>query len=253
MADTYTNYWLHNVNHTMANRSYSLTAAPKTYGYTENYWGLTASDDPNGYMAHQPGNDNGTVAPTAALSSFPYTPYYAMQVLRNFYGSLKGQVVGEYGLLDAYNKSQNWVAKDQLAIDHGPIIIMIENYRSGLLWSLFTNLPEIQHGLAKANIQEADYETGFPLAVPDIQKGWVDLLKHPDLNSYIIDVATGDGGYYTLLLEKEDGTVAKTIWDNQPQLNGLHQVELGGEMLPGQYTLQLTDQSGSKEVIVYLH
>lgn len=253
MADTYTNYWLHNVNHTMANRSYSLNVAPKAYGYTENYWGLTASDDPNGYMAHQPGNDNGTVAPTAALSSFPYTPYYSMQVLRNFYGSLKGQLVGEYGLLDAYNKSQSWVAKDQLAIDQGPIVVMIENYRSGLLWGLFTDLPEIQQGLAKADIQEPDYETGFPLAVPDIQKGWVDLLKHPDLNSYLVDVATSEGGNYTLLLKEEDGTVAKTIWNNQSQPNGLHRVELGGEFVPGNYTLQLTNQSNSKEVTLYLH
>lgn len=253
MADTYTNYWLQNVNHTMANRSYSLNAAPKAYGYTENYWGLTASDDPNGYMAHQPGNDNGTVAPTAALSSFPYTPYYAMQALRNFYGSLKGQLVGEYGLLDAYNKSQSWVAKDQLAIDQGPIVVMIENYRSGLLWGLFTDLPEIQQGLAKADIQKADYETGFPLAVPDIQKGWVDLLKHPDLNSYLVDVATSEGGNYTLLLKGDDGTFSKTIWNNQAQVNGLHQVELGGEMLPGKYTVQLANQTVSKEMTVYLH
>ncbi|WP_347158663.1 glucoamylase family protein [Pontibacter chitinilyticus] len=253
MEDTYANYWLQNVDHTMANRSYCLNNAPEIYGYAENYWGLTASDDPKGYSAHAPGNDNGTVAPTAALSSFPYTPYYSMQVLRNFYGSLQSILIGPYGLQDAHNKAQNWVAKDQLAIDQGPIVAMIENYRSRLLWRLFTDQPEIQAGLAKMDIHPPDYANGFPLAVPDIQKGQVDLLKHPDLNAYTLDVATKGESSYTLYLQREDGSTAEAIWDKQVQPDGLQQVIFGKEASTGKYSLHLVSPTSSKEVTVYLH
>ncbi len=253
LEDGYTNYWRHNQNHTMINRSYSLKFAPAGYGYTESFWGLTASDDPDGYLAHSPTNDNGTVAPTAALSSFPYTPYYSMQVLRNFYKGLSSKMVGQYGLKDAHNKARNWTATDHLAIDQGPIVVMIENYRSGLLWSLFTDLPEIQAGLAKIGIRKPVYETGFPLVVPDAYTSQVDLLKHPDKENYLIDVATKEAGVYTLKLLKEDGSEAKTIWNAENKPAGLEQVALGAELKPGKYKLVLSAAAASKEINLHLH
>ncbi|WP_242918594.1 glucoamylase family protein [Pontibacter liquoris] len=253
LEDSYTSYWLQNINHTMANRSYCLYFAPKAYGYSDNYWGLTASDDPDGYRAHAPGNDNGTISPTAALSSFPYTPYYSMQALRYFYGSLKNQLAGTYGLKNAHNKARNWVATDHLAIDQGPIVVMIENYRSGLLWGLFTELPEIYAGLVKAGMHQPTYATGFPLAVPDMQKGWTDLLRHPDRDAYQVAVATSEGGSYTLELIKVDGALAEIIWDKQVQPNGLQQVEFGKEVIPGKYKLVLSTAAVAKELVVYLH
>ena len=253
MEDNYTNYWQQNLNHTMVNRSYSLNFAPQSYGYNENYWGLTASDDPDGYAAHSPTNDNGTVAPTAALGSFPYTPYYSMQVLRNFYGSLRSSIVGEFGLRDAHNKPRSWTAPGYLAIDQGPIVVMLENYRSGLLWSLFTGMPEIQAGLAKAGIHTPTYETGFPLVVPDFRTGQVDLLKHPDEENYFIHVATKEADTYTLKLLKEDGTEVKTIWNNESKAPGLEQVELGQELEPGKYKQALSAAGTTKELILNLH
>ncbi|WP_345160758.1 glucoamylase family protein [Pontibacter saemangeumensis] len=253
MEDDYTNYWLQNLNHTMANRSFCLLSAPKEYRYSEGFWGLTASDDPEGYMAHHPGNDNGTVAPTAALGSFPYTPYYSMQALRHFYDALGPQLIGAYGLKDAHNKARSWTASDHLAIDQGPIVAMIENYRSGLLWSLFTDLPEIQAGLVKANINKPVYETGFPLAVADVQKGWVDLLKHPDTGAYQMEVATKEAGIYTLSLLSKDGSDALTIWSGGSPARGLQTVTFGAEGLPGAYTLKLTNAGTSKQLDVYLH
>ncbi|MCX2741015.1 glucoamylase family protein [Pontibacter anaerobius] len=257
LEDSYTNYWQQNLNHTMANRSYSLNMAPKNYGYTESFWGLTASDDPDGYAAHAPTNDNGTVAPTAALGSFPYTPYYSMQVLRNMYKGLSSRMVGEYGLNDAHNKARNWTASDHLAIDQGPIVAMIENYRSGLLWSLFTDLPEVQAGLAKLGFREPVYETGFPLVTPDVMTGQVDLLRHPDHDNYLIDVATKEADTYTLKLLKEDGTEVKTIWSNESKATGLEQVALGQELEPGKYKLALSAAAGgwgaAYEIILYLH
>ncbi|RIJ34473.1 glucoamylase family protein [Pontibacter oryzae] len=253
MEDTYTNYWQHNQNHTMINRAYSLGFAPQGYGYSESFWGLTASDDPDGYAAHSPTNDNGTVAPTAALGSFPYTPYYSMQVLRNLYKGLSSKLVGEYGLKDAHNKARNWTASGHLAIDQGPIVVMIENYRSGLLWSLFTNLPEIQNGLAKAGIQKPVYETGFPLVMADVRTGQVDLLKHPDQENYLVGVATKTAGIYTLKLLREDGSEAKTIWNAVSRGQGLEQIALGKDLEPGKYKLVLTGAAASQEQTLYLH
>ncbi len=151
LKDNYADYWEQNVNHTLINRAYCIDNPKHYQGYGENCWGLTASDDYNGYDAHSPTNDDGVITPTAALSSFPYTPAYSMQVLRHLYEDLGNKIWGEYGFKDAFSISHNWVADSYLAIDEGPIVVMIENYRSGLLWKLFMSCPEIQAGLKKLN------------------------------------------------------------------------------------------------------
>ncbi len=250
MQDQYANYWFQNVAHTLINRSYCLYTAPKANGYYTSLWGLTASDDPDGYRAHQPAADNGTVSPTAALSSFPYTPYYSMQALRNYYGPLAAQLVGDYGPRDAYNPSRGWVGKDYLAIDQGPIIAMIENYRSGLLWQLGAKVPELQAGLRQAGIAAPAYATGFALAVPEVKAGRYDLLKHPDLNAYPLDVALAAAGTYTLTLEAADGTVAETPWANQPQATGLYTVSLGAHAPTGNYTVRLVGPAGQAPIML---
>ena len=98
-------------------------------------------------MAHCPEVDLGVIQPTAALSSFPYTPKFSMEALRHFYYDLGDKIWGKYGFVDGFSESKNWYAKTYLAIDEGPIIVMIENYRSGLIWKLFMGIPEIQNGL----------------------------------------------------------------------------------------------------------
>jgi hypothetical protein len=118
-------------------------------GYGPESWGLTASDNHLGYAAHSPTSDLGVLTPTAALSSFPYTPEYSMQVLRNFYYNFNDTLWGPYGFYDAFNPTENWYATNYLAIDQGPIIVMIENYRTGLLWDLFMSCPEVKTGLSK--------------------------------------------------------------------------------------------------------
>ena len=149
LKDQYANYWEQNQNHSLINYSYCVSNPKHFKGYGKDCWGLTASDDPNGYSAHSPTNDDGTISATAALSSFPYTPEYSMKALRHFYFDLGDKIWGKYGFKDAFNESKNWVADSYLAIDEGPIVAMIENYRSGLFWKLFMNIPEIQNGLHK--------------------------------------------------------------------------------------------------------
>jgi hypothetical protein len=149
LKDRYADYWEQNRNHTLINYQYCVDNPKEFKGYAENNWGLTASDTYNGYDAHSPTNDNGTITPTAALSAFPYTPDHSVKALKHFYNNLGDKIWSEYGFVDAFNETKNWYADSHLAIDQGPIIVMIENYRSGLLWKLFMSCPEIQSGLKK--------------------------------------------------------------------------------------------------------
>lgn len=149
LKDRYADYWQHNVSHTLLNRQHCVDN-PKNYkGYGEQCWGLTASYSINFYAAHGPDNDLGVISPTAALSSFPYTPKESMQALNYFYHDLGDKIFGDYGYYDAFSEHENWYPQKYLAIDQGPIVVMIENYRSGLLWDLFMSCPEIQYGLDK--------------------------------------------------------------------------------------------------------
>ncbi len=149
LSDAYACYWEQNVRHTLINRAHCLKNPNGFKGYSEASWGLTASDSIGGYNAHAPDNDLGVISPTASLSSFPYTPRYSMQALRHFYHVLGDRLWGRYGFYDAFSETHNWFADSYLAIDQGPIVVMIENYRTGLLWNLFMSCPEVQHGLAK--------------------------------------------------------------------------------------------------------
>jgi hypothetical protein len=149
LSDQYANYWEQNVNHTLINRAYCI-ANPKNFvGYSNRNWGLTASDNQSGYSAHSPTNDLGVISPTAALSSMPYTPTESMEALKFFYYTMGDRLWGNYGFYDAFNVTEGWVANSYLAIDQGPIIIMIENHRTALLWNLFMSAPEVKAGLTK--------------------------------------------------------------------------------------------------------
>ncbi len=153
LKDRYADYWQQNQNHTLINHAYCLDNPKKFKGYGANCWGLTASDNHKGYSAHSPTNDLGVITPTAALSAFPYTPEYSMKALRHFYDDLGDKIWGEYGFVDAFSEENNWYAQSYLAIDQGPIVAMIENYRTGLLWKLFMSCPEIQKGLKKLDFK----------------------------------------------------------------------------------------------------
>jgi hypothetical protein len=153
LKDRYADYWEHNRNHTLINRQYCIEN-PKDYkGYSEACWGLTASYSVSGYAAHSPNEDHGVISPTAALSSYPYTPEASKMALRHFYDSLGGKILGDYGFYDAFSVHHNWYPTRYLAIDQGPIVVMMENQRSGLLWDLFMSCPEVKTGLKKLGFE----------------------------------------------------------------------------------------------------
>lgn len=153
LTDAYADYWQQNTAHTLINYTYCKTN-PKLYGgYSQDCWGLTASDQQDGYSARDPTNDNGTIAPTAALAAMPYAPTESMQALRFFYYKLGDKIWKDYGFVDAFNLNNIWFANSFLAIDQGPIIIMIENQRSQLLWKLFMSCPEVKKGMKSLGFQ----------------------------------------------------------------------------------------------------
>jgi hypothetical protein len=149
LKDRYADYWDLNTHHVRINRAHCV-ANPKGHaGYGESCWGLTASDDPDGYLVHDPNNDNGTISPTAALASLPYAPAEVMRVLRHFLEVHGTRVWRDYGFVDAFCERRGWFADTFLAIDQGPIVVMMENHRTGLLWKLFMSVPEVQAGLRR--------------------------------------------------------------------------------------------------------
>lgn len=149
LDDLYVNYWDQNVAHTLINWKHCEVNPSGYVSYSSDCWGLTASDNQLGYSAHSPTNDLGVITPTAALSSMPYTPEQSTDAVRHFYYVLGDRLWGEYGFYDAFNATAGWWATSYLAIDQGPIIVMIENYRTGLLWDLFMSAPEVRDGLDK--------------------------------------------------------------------------------------------------------
>lgn len=149
LSDQYASYWTQNVAHSKINHAY-CKADPNGYaGYADNCWGLTASDIQYGYSASSPTNDLGVIAPTAALSSFPYTPEESMKALKFFYYTIGDKLLGDYGFYDAFDLTSSWFASSYIAIDQGPIVCMIENYRTGFLWNLFMANTEVRAGLDK--------------------------------------------------------------------------------------------------------
>jgi hypothetical protein len=149
LKDSYADYWQQNVRHVQINRAHCIANPQGHKGYGASCWGLTASDDPDGYEAHAPSVDNGTLSPTAALSSLPYAPQEVMQVLRHFLSAHGERVWGRYGFVDAFCEQRDWYASTYIAIDQGPIVVMMENHRTGLLWKLFMSVPEVQGGLQR--------------------------------------------------------------------------------------------------------
>jgi len=162
LTDRYANYWDVNVNQTKINYQYCVENPHGFAGYGAEYWGLTASYSRNpdgsvGYNAHMPNNDIGVISPTAAVSSIVYTPNESIAAMRNFYENHSSLLWGPAGFYDAHSQQFNWSTKRYLAIDQGPMAVMIENYRTGLLWKLYMNAPEVKQGLQQLGFKSGKY------------------------------------------------------------------------------------------------
>ena len=240
--DAFTNYFERNKNHTLINRAYCAANPLNHTGYSDVCWGLTASDNPWGYLAHEPGfgKDNGTITPTAALSSMAYTPAESIAALKYFYREQGEKLWGEMGFYDAFNLDQNWYATSYLAIDQGPVIDMIENYRTGLLWNLFMANPEIQPALDAIGFTEDVTDTQvrmdempwsvFPNPASDALDVEVFILKNQTLTLDVLDV---------------QGRCAQAVFHQKNHPAGLLKLPVELDGLPaGLYFLRLKSERG---------
>jgi len=155
LKDEYADYWKENTDQTLINYSWCVENPLHYKGYGPDSWGLTSSYSIKGYSGHAPSEerDLGVLAPTAAISSIPYTPEKSIAAIKHWYGDMKSKLWGEYGFYDAFSETAEWYPQKYLAIDQGPQVVMIENYRSGFLWKLFMSSPEVQSGLKKLGFQ----------------------------------------------------------------------------------------------------
>jgi len=155
LKDKYADYWQENKNQTLINYSWCVENPLHYKGYGSNNWGLTSSYSMKGYAGHAPGEnrDLGVIAPTAALSSMPYTPEHSIAAMKHWYTDMKDSIWGPYGFYDAFSETADWYPTRYLAIDQGPAVVMMENYRTGLLWKLFMSAPEVRNGLKKLGFQ----------------------------------------------------------------------------------------------------
>ena len=155
LTDAYTNYFETNQKMANINLRYCIENPENHKGYGADFWGLTASDGPDRYSADEPNpeNDKGKMTATGSLASFPYTPEASMQALKNFYYNHGSKLYGYYGFHDAISLDEQWISPIYMGLNQAPIVVMIENYRSGLLWKLFMKNKDIQNGLAKLNTE----------------------------------------------------------------------------------------------------
>ncbi len=251
VRDAYTNYFVRNRNHSLIHHAYSIDNPKNFVGYSANNWGLTASDNPFGYLAHEPGErDNGTITPTAALSSMPYTPTQSIAALKHFYRNLGARLWGPMGFYDAFNETQNWFATSYLAIDQGPIIDMIENYRTELLWKNFMSNPEIQQGLTKAGFVRDSLSVDteeLPLAF-----GKVTIYPNPAQERIFIALEQLQAAEVHIELLDGLGKVRRII-SKQQLLSGTHRMELTtNDLANGIYFLKIStnEQHLTRKIIV---
>ena len=243
-SDRFCNYFENNRNLALIHRAYAIRNPLGHAGYDSLNWGLTASFNPWGYSAHEPmNNDNGTIAPTAAISSMPYTPAESLAALKNFYFKFGSRLWGEFGFRDAFNLGQNWFASFYVAIDQGPIVPMIENHRTGLCWKLFMSNPEITPMLRKLGWTVTSVEeTDRPFA------GKTDLCQNypnPFNSKTIIRFNLDQAAQVTLEIFDVLGQRVQTIYQDKPMPAGRHQIDFDASLLPsGIYLYQI--KSGNR-------
>ncbi len=255
-ADRYVNYFVRNTNHTLINYQHAIDNPFDREGYGPEVWGLTASDDPNGYLAHAPDNptvDNGTIAPTAALGSMPYTPEKSMAALKHFYRELGAEMWGPYGFYDAFNLELDWYADSYLAIDQGPIINMIENHRSGLLWDLFMSSPEIAPALEAIGFVE-DSTTTAVAELPDFLTERPSVFPNPSADRATLSLDLARPATVSVDLVDPTGKHIQRLINATPLGGGPSRlpINLRSGAKNGLYHLRILSQEGTTSVPLLL-
>jgi len=253
IEDQYVNYWKQNVAHTMINRNYCLVEAPATYKYDEKNWGLTACSGAKlpawNYLARSPLNDDGVIAPTAALGSYPYTPFYSTQVLLQLAKNTLAQ--GTYGFADAYCPQTSTSEKKELAIDEGPIVVMMENYRSGLIWNLMMKNEHVKAGLLLAGVKvQPDYQEGFNLAVTNTVTHEFDMMRHPDREVFELNYIVSSAGNTTFKITSSSNVLIVDTILNATSGENIFAFKSSKILNGKQYTIKMKTPNGREYPLI---
>ncbi|WP_430973600.1 glucoamylase family protein [Sunxiuqinia rutila] len=241
LKDQYADYWTEHVNTARIHHAYAVANPMGFKNYSEKCWGLTASDDPDGYSAHQPySNDNGTISPTAALSSMPYIPEESLRALKYFYRERGQELFGKYGPYDAFNDERNWIQESYIGIDQGPIVVMLENHRTGLLWDLVMQDADVQAGLDKLGF---DYQLATDVDESLTTKSF-QVYPNPAANRVYLVGDFQSNDHWLLQAYTMDG---RMVWSEQLQLTGTN-LELNcGAWAEGLYLLRIQNDKAIKQ------
>jgi len=248
IKDAYANYYQHNINQSLINWSYCKENPKQWLGYSTDNWGLTASDDPDGYLAHEPMSitDNGTISPTAALSSMPYTPQQSLAALKYFYRQEGAKLFGLMGFYDAFNKTRSWYSDSYLAIDQGPIIDMIENARTGLLWKFFMQSPEI-----KPALDAIGFATDIVATSAQASNGLTVLKYYPNpgIRNGFIEIELTKANKLNLAIFDIRGRQVKKEFENRSFTAGKQTIKVDlNDLIPGVYVLDLKAKDYNKKI-----
>jgi len=230
---------------TLAQRAYHIANPRGWPNYGKDEWGLTASDTPGGYRARgapPAQNDDGTLAPTAPGGSIAFTPDESIAALRHLYDTYPA-LWGPYGFRDAYNAAQSWFDDAYLGIDQGPILLMIENYRTGRVWEAFMQHAAVRRGLARAGFEPVPVgiEPEAPLPVgPRVHGVYPNPFREQAAFRFTLPAA----GTVTLTIHDVLGRTVATLLD-APLSAGEHLLPLSGSgWASGVYFYRLrTDQA----------
>jgi hypothetical protein len=253
MANKEITYFENSRRATIAAREYCIDNPFGHADYGPNVWGLTASDDPWGYLAHgapPPQNDNGTITPTAAASSIPFAPEIVIPALHHMFDNYP-QLWSTYGFKDAFNPTQNWFATDYLGIDEGPIVLMIENHLNGSVWERFMQNADVQTGLSRAGFGPATGADVGPLA----QTTGVALgqnAPNPFARTATIEYTLSGPGRVTLGLFDVGGRLVRELVDRE-ETAGTHRVHVDAVGLPGgvyYYRLESNGEEAQRRLVV---
>lgn len=241
LTDQYADYWKEHVNTVKIHVAYAVANPLQFENYSNKCWGLTASDDPYGYTAHQPvSNDNGTISPTAALSSMPYDPEDAIRALKYFYRERGKDLFGKFGPYDAFNDKLGWIQKAWIGIDQGPIVVMIENHRTGLLWNNVMVDADIRAGLVKLGFQTTSVNQ-VPYRPDDLM-----IYPNPCSEAARVDISQFDAIPVLRIFSSEGrlvktievyGNDKETIIDCSGMINGVYIIQVDNGKRSGQARL----------------
>jgi len=226
---------------TLAQRAYSIAHPNLTFGYSDSLWGITASDDPFTYYAAHGAppaqNDNGTIAPTAAISSLPFAPDVVPAVIHRLWNVYRPLMWGPYGFRDAMNLFAGFFDPDYIGIDQGPIAIMIENWRTQSVWKRYRQIPEIQTGLIRAGFTQVVGVDPGPAAAATLELSRVE--PNPFGAAATVHFRLARPGHVTLTVHDVQGREVARPLDGE-RAAGDHAVRFEARGLPaGVYLVRL--------------